>query len=135
MILHPVINALDERKDQIDRSVRKGVINLPTAIDRYAWLTQKEGVPQVEVAHLDAAVGTEANDDDYSIPFVISVYNEDRDGDVVVPMGCQLGNYSNNPLVFFGHQQNPYPIGKSKSPDGRITVFPSESNIRATVYF
>jgi hypothetical protein len=135
MILHPVINALDERKDQIDRSVRKGVINLPTAIDRYAWLTQKEGTPLVEVAHLDAAVGTEANDDDYSVPFVISVYNEDRDGDVVVPMGCQLGNYSNNPLVFFGHQQNPYPIGKSKSPDGRITVFPSENNIRATAYF
>jgi hypothetical protein len=90
------------------------------------------------MARLASAVPTQADDTELSIPFVITTSNEDRDGDVVVPMGIQLHNYSKNPVCFFGHQQyqnHPLPIAKCKSPDGRITVFPEENQARCVMYF
>lgn len=66
--------------------------------------------------------------------FIISELQEDRDGDVVVPMGCDLTNFSRNPVWHFGHQELMIPIGTSRAPDGRICVFPEEKRIKARWY-
>jgi hypothetical protein len=115
---------------------RRGVISLPKALSAYSWVQLgKENT--LGLVTPGAALPGEANDDEGSIPFVITNLDEDRDGDVVVPLGAQLENYARNPVIFFGHQQQGWeiPIGVSRSPDGRITVYPEENRIRAVGYF
>lgn len=36
----------------------------------------------------------------------------DRDGEVLIPMGCNTKDYEKNPVVFFGHDYWQLPIGK-----------------------
>lgn len=131
MILHPCLSDVEARYGVLDKAVHRG-LQSSSAIEEYAWRTKENGLA---IAKLASAIPTDANDDDLSIPFIITTLIEDRDGDVVVPLGCQLDNFAKNPVCFFGHQQNPYPIAKCKSPDGRITVFPEENLIRAVMYF
>jgi hypothetical protein len=126
------VNDIASRYSAIDKQVSRGLIDAPSAISHYAWVV-KDGT--LGMAKLASAVPTDADDDEMSIPFVVTTLSEDRDGDVVVPSGCQLHNFKYNPVCFFGHQQNPYPIAKCKSPDGRITVFPEENLVRAIMYF
>jgi hypothetical protein len=150
MIIHPVINEIALRTKAIQEAISKGGVDLSTAIGNYAWVHPRrvkkdnwgleselgeDYYPELGIGQLQAASPLEANDGEGSIPFIISTIDEDRDGDIVIPLGCQLHNYSNNALVFFGHQSHPYPIGVSRSPDGRITVFPEQNRIRATCYF
>jgi len=42
----------------------------------------------------------------------ISTSAVDRDGDVLVPQGCNFKNYNLNPVVFWNHDASEYPIGK-----------------------
>jgi phage head maturation protease len=48
-----------------------------------------------------------------NLVFKISTKSTDRDEDVMEPMGCDLTNYRNNPVVLFAHDYSSPPIGKS----------------------
>lgn len=67
---------------------------------------------------------------------IISTIHRDRMGDEVIPEGCDLSAYRRSPVVFFGHQSIPFPVGSSESPDGRLSVVITPGKeIRATCYF
>lgn len=134
-IYHPCIHEISKRYSDLDSQVRRGSLRVDDAISRYASVI-KEGT--LGMAKLGSSIPSEADDSDMSIPFVVTTLQEDRDGDVVIPMGCQLGNYKLNPICYFGHQQYqnlPFPIAKCVAPDGRITVYPEENLIRVRMYF
>lgn len=90
----------------------------PAELRRYAFPLAKERLAIASAASEQAAVDETA----MSAKFVISTINADRVGDVVVPQGCYLENYRRSPVVFFGHQEWPLPIGKAEDPSGRLTV-------------
>jgi phage head maturation protease len=48
-----------------------------------------------------------------NLVFKISTKSTDRDEDVMEPMGCDLTNYRNNPVVLFAHDYSSLPVGKS----------------------
>ncbi len=135
--MHEVFEAVAKRYAAVDESIRKGKIDLPAALDRFARSIGKDGMgrDQLAIGHLGSALLDEINEGDYSIPFTVSVLLEDRDGDVVEPMGCRLDNYRRNPIWFFGHQQHPVPIAKSLSPSGELSVYLLQDRIKAVAYF
>ena len=45
----------------------------------------------------------------------ISTSAVDRDGDVLIPQGCNAKNYSLNPVVFWNHNASSLPIGKCEA--------------------
>lgn len=67
----------------------------------------------------------------------ISTPTPDRSRDVVMPLGAVLTNYMRNPVVYFDHGQSgiTMPIGKSRNPSGKLTVFKSASGVDAECYF
>lgn len=67
---------------------------------------------------------------------VITTPSKDRMGDEVIPEGCDLIAYRRSPVVFFGHQSIPFPVGVSESPQGilSVTINPGR-DVRATCYF
>jgi hypothetical protein len=67
--------------------------------------------------------------------FVITTPEVDADGDRVLSDGCDLGRYRRNPVVLYGHNQDAFPIGVSRAPDGKLAVWPSETAVKAAVYF
>lgn len=56
--------------------------------------------------------------------FVITTPTKDRHGDWVVPEGCKgrLDRYAKNPVVFFGHRSNGFPVGSARDKDGNLAV-------------
>jgi hypothetical protein len=69
-----------------------------------------------------------------SATFVISTSTQDRDGDIMVPSGCQLEAYRKNPIVLWDHQSDENPIGLSES-DGQLQVKIESNRIVATCFF
>jgi HK97 family phage prohead protease len=49
----------------------------------------------------------------------ISTSAPDRDGDVLIPSGCDLANYRKNPIVLFGHDYEALPVGSTTRIDVR----------------
>ena len=134
MILHPVVSEISSRRDRLIEAVAKG--HLTPELTRYArpgwaYILKETGTPTLAYP----SVGNYESEADGAITYVITTDDEDRDGDIVRPMGCQLKNYSKNPVVFFGHREKPIPIGVCRSPDGRITVFPEENRVLAAIHF
>lgn len=132
-----VFKSISNRYQAIDQSIRKGNLKLTRAIQNYVWLVGKD---KLGIARAGSAEPQQANDADYSIPFVISVLEEDRDGDIVMPSGCRLHNYAKNPVVFFGHQENPIPIATSRNPykginSNQISITVDNDRLRAIAYF
>ena len=68
---------------------------------------------------------------------IISTATEDRVGDILNPRGCQLKNYSLNPVVMWGHglEGITTPIGTSIDPMGNLTVEVNDDYVLATSYF
>ncbi len=126
-----LLKSIAKRYADLDRDIRKGRLKLSSALDNYAHVITKD---KLGLDHLGAALVGEIQDDVKAIPFIISVLDEDRDGDVVVPVGVKLKNYARNPVVFFGHQEWPVPIGVSREPGGQLAVFPQENSIKALWY-
>lgn len=70
--------------------------------------------------------------------FVITTYNKDRYGDVVIPKGCVglLKNYRKNPRVFFAHKSNDLPVGSCRYPDTKeLALKFFDDKILGTVFF
>lgn len=120
------------RRGLLRSAYAKGAFDLPHLASSYA--SGGEG-GVLSIAHLDSAIPLDANDRECSIPFIVSTIDEDRDGDVVVPLGCQTANYRLNPVWFFGHQSEPIPIAKGVDSQGNLHVFPEERKIRARAFF
>lgn len=136
MLLHAAISDIASRRDRIHQAIAKG--HLTPELSRYAqpnwaYVLKQTGTPAL--AYPQVGNYYEADEDAGAISYVVTTDDEDRDGDIVRPMGAQLHNYSVNPIVFFGHQEKPIPIGVCRSPDGRITVYPEENRVIDTVHF
>jgi len=132
--LHPAVEAIAKRQQAVFKSLKSG--SLPAAMgatlrENYAYQYKDN---TLGMGRSGAAETGEADDSEKSIPFTISLYSEDRDGDIVYPPGCVLTNYSRNPVVFFGHQQWEIPIGVSRSQAGEVTIWPMEDRILAKWY-
>jgi hypothetical protein len=132
---HTSIDAVAKRYKALDSEIRNGSFSVTDAIGHFAWVTKRGD--ELGIGSLGSYMPDSADDDAGSASFTITTPEEDRDGDIVMPMGCQLGSYSKNPVVFFGHQQSGWeiPIGVSKSPDGRLCVYPEANRMWATCYF
>jgi len=52
------------------------------------------------------------NEDERAVTAVINAAVLDRDGEVVLPTGCDLSDYEKNPLVLFAHDYYQLPVGK-----------------------
>src|SRR4051812_41355949 len=66
----------------------------------------------------DAAIDESA----MSATAIISTPTPDRVRDSMVPRGCLLDDYKNNPVVLWEHGFNlSLPIGKSEDPSGNLT--------------
>lgn len=50
--------------------------------------------------------------------WIISTPTMDRDGDILLPSGCDLVEYQRNPVVLFEHKLDEYPIGLSRPISG-----------------
>lgn len=55
----------------------------------------------------------EINEEERTDIGLVSVITIDRDGDVLLPEGCDLTNFTKNPVVQWAHQYGELPIGKS----------------------
>jgi hypothetical protein len=70
-----------------------------------------------------------------SAKMIISTPGLDHECEVVDPMGIELAYYQHNPVVFFGHQMWPLPIGVSRSPSGELCVWKSPLEVEAECFF
>ncbi len=134
--MHPSVNDVNNRLARIQKAMRDGSLTpRQSHALREGYATPyrtKEGVPALTMGRSGAAdVGAAT---DAYIPFTVSVLEGDRDGDLVIPMGAQLGNYARNPVVFFGHQSLALPIGTSRAPDGSLAFFKTQDRLRAYWY-
>lgn len=67
----------------------------------------------------------------------INTSREDREGDIIVPKGVHLENFSKNPVVLWEHGLGEItrPIAKCQHPDGKLALDVEEDQITATSYF
>lgn len=138
MILHPAISDIASRAVSVSDAVRKGYLS--PELGRYAspgwaYLFKDGPSPALAFSKAGNSLDSLSSEADGAIAYVVTTDEEDRDGDIVRPMGVQLANYGRNPIVFFGHQEWEIPIGVCRSPDGRITVYPEENRVVDVVYF
>lgn len=133
MVIHKemMLRTIDRRVNKLDQiALQTG--DIEPLIDSYSF---RRGRNSLGFIHANAADLSSINDVEKSIPFTISTLNPDRDGDIVIPSGCLLEQYSRNPIVLWGHNNELPPIAVSRSPSGEITVYPEQKRIRAIAYF
>lgn len=130
--MHEAYRAAAERLKRLQSGIRDGNIVVKDLGSQYALPYNDTSLAMTNFQAADAAG---ANDAEGSIPFTVSVLAEDRDGDVVIPLGARTKNYARNPVIFFGHQEWEIPIAKSSSRDGQLQFYPSEREIHAKAYF
>ena len=123
----------------LKRQRRAPLAALPVELRRpyaYAYASNKDVGGALLLAGPAAAVlGT--SDADMSARAVISTIDRDRVGDEMVPEGCVLDHYRKSPVVFFGHQSVPIPVGLAEHPRTKLLAVEIEPGQRviATCYF
>jgi len=70
-----------------------------------------------------------SDDGNRSITARISTEDVDRDGDVLVPQGCDFSRFKDNPVVFFAHDYTTLPVGTC------IDISKNDADIVATTKF
>lgn len=135
MILHPAVSEISVRRDRVAEAIAKG--HLTPDVSRYmhhgwAHILKFEGSPSLAFPSIGNFDGADGDDTLY---YVITTNVEDRDGDIVRPLGANLKNYAPNPVVFFGHQEKPIPIGVCRSSADEIMVYPKEDQVTAGICF
>jgi hypothetical protein len=133
--LQVLIADIAARPQRFAQALKSGRLQVKDTIatrENYAYVYKRN---TLGMGRSGAAEPQEADDRTGAMPFTVSVFEEDRDGDLVVPAGCHLEDYSANPVVFFGHQSLEIPIGVSRDRHGRVTVFPMQDRIKAICYF
>lgn len=103
---------------------------------RYAG-TDRSGLDIVSFADPSAgALADSLNEREDSATFVICTPSMDREGDCVMPAGCRINHYKNNPVVDYDHDQgDPLPVGLSETPEGECTVQVQSDRVIAKVFF
>ncbi len=127
-----VLKDIADRYGRIDSQIRNGKLDLSYSIGHYAW--QKD-LDHLSLVNLGAAEPSLSDPNTHSIPFTISTYDEDRDGDLVRPLGVHTRNYQRNPIIFFGHQEWVIPIAKAMDNQGRLRVECEENRVRSIAFF
>ena len=136
MILHPSVDEVLTRQNLLADAIRKGSVT--QEVGRYAasgWVYVYKDQGSPSLAFSSTGNYFDGMSSDGALAYVVTTDDEDRDGDIVRPMGGLLHNYSKNPIVFFGHQEWEIPIGVCRSSDGRITVYPEENRMVDVVHF
>lgn len=126
-----------ERHRKLSDAIRKGTVrDVSKVVAHYAGvLKDTSGVPtSLALSNPDSALVSQIDDKAKAVPFIVTVLQEDRDGDVVIPRGIETKNYYRNPVVFFGHQEWVVPIGKAKS-NGRLAWDVTDKDARSVCYF
>lgn len=123
--IQAVIKSIAERKVAIDSAITSGFGPGASLMYRYCGITKdhfgrdalQHTNPNAYDSDASAAMrdygpsdGT-GNKNSRPFRFTVTLYQEDRDGDVVVPRGLETKNYFHNPVWFFGHQSYQVPIG------------------------
>lgn len=128
-----ILSSIAERNRSIVQSVNKGAgFEVAPAWQNYAWQVGKDlAMAQPNAVRRIGGV----DEDEKSVTAIISTFDVDRDGDVVVSRGMQVENYSRNPLVFWGHQSLELPIGRAEDPEGNLCVWIDDTAIRAKCFF
>lgn len=126
---------IERRQAEITRLTQKGAWDSPLVCAARGYAVVK-GPGKLGFADPDSRL-TSTDDSKMSATFVITTTSRDRDGDVVLPLGCKetIDNYRHNPRVFFGHQSIPLPIGSARTPDGELSVKIVEEKVISTCYF
>lgn len=123
----------DKNNKRNDKNIMNAVVaNRPRQPGRHYKLSagneslafERMGQPYVDRAAMSARA-------------VISTATVDRVGDVLIPTGCQLANFSKNPVVLWAHglEGSGRPIATSRDPNGNIAVTISEDEVQATSWF
>jgi transcription antitermination factor NusG len=128
-MVHSCVSDIASRRAVIDKALRDGKLDGRALTEHYSYVYKDDATPVLGMGRTGSYSATDSTDD--HLAFVVTVLEQDRDGDVVNPAGIELTNYERNPVWFFGHQEWLVPIGTAKSPDGRICVFPDQSEAKA----
>ena len=137
-MVHSCFADITARRQRVEKSLRNGTLTPgdgTALMEGWAYIYRDGPVPVLGMGQSGSADVAHANEDRYAIPFTITTYQEDRDGDIVVPLGWRGEHYAKNPVWFFGHQQWEISIGKSIGPDGKLYVFPEEKQIKSVCFF
>jgi hypothetical protein len=98
---------------------------------------KKDEIPLLRKSYL--AEKSEIKKGERAVISYISTATKDRDNEQLLPDGADLGNYSKNPIVLYGHDYKSLPIGKNmwiKADDKGLvakTVF-GKSEFADTIY-
>lgn len=90
--------------------------------------------PMLELTTTSAALAG-VDESEMSVRCIISTPSRDRVGDVLEVSGCDLSEYTTNPVVLWAHDDESFPIGKAEDNAGRCTVQKESNRIVATVFF
>jgi hypothetical protein len=119
-----VLKDVETRKSLVAKAIRDGNVSVKDFMslqEQYAFVYKDHSGNSALGMGRSGSANLSGSTNDY-IQFIITTLEEDRDGDIVVPMGRAGKNYANNPVWFFGHQEWEIPIGTSRAPDGSIAV-------------
>ncbi len=133
-----LLQAIDERTRLLDELAATGQFDHPAWKGANRVARYDAGAGKCKLADPGAkALLDQADDDQMAIPFVVSTYAMDRDGDVVVPAGLKnwLAAYARNPIWLFAHQPGLLPIGLSRDSSAKCTVQILEDRVLAVCHF
>lgn len=92
------------------------------------------------------AQADKADDATMAVPFVVSTLSQDREGDILLPRGCEKhlpAGFHRNPVWLYGHARGTstsgdgggLPIGVARDAKGGIALQVTDDKILATCYF
>ena len=129
ILLHPSITDVANRRQTLDKALRSGNLSVKSLLNySFVYKDLEDAGAVLGFGQTNAVDPNEANGD-YTAA-TLSTWDEDRDGDTVLPMGISVEHYQYNPLWFFAHQEWQVPVGKATAPDGRLCCFPEENRYR-----
>lgn len=103
------------------------------------WLYEMKSIDGLTDAYGMATVGKPyVNREEMSAWATISTATPDRVGDVLVPRGIVLDQFSKNPSCYWSHGLDTgmtLPIGIAKHPDGSIAIDVSDEKVVGKTYF
>ncbi len=103
--MRSIIQQIVERQATFLDAIAKGRGGRAASyLSQFAYpIVAKDNLGYVNMGAVDLTSGIDESN--HAIRFTITTLGEDRDGDIVVPRGCQLKDYARNPVIFFGHQE------------------------------
>ncbi len=134
-----LLESVKGRFPEFDRLSKAEGFDLGDVVSRYSWVTKDGGKPQLRLAKLNAVEPSQRlvgiDDDNAPVWFTATTFEEDRDGDIVVPVGVMTKNFALNPVQFFGHQELAIPIAKGVDDSGNLLWRAEENRAQGASIF